>query len=173
MHLPYSSKKMELTNAKEKFIQEWGILCNNWGVNKTMGQIHAVMLLSCKNLCADDIMEQLQISRGNANMNLRALVEWRLIEKRHKPGDRKDYYEAQKDFNEVFRIIVENRKKKEFDPLLKLVDELSEVRPMCIDSNEFCTIVKKIGVYTEKVDRALNVITNSNMDWFSNNIATR
>lgn len=138
-----------------------------------MGQIHAVMLVSSKDLCADEIMEQLQISRGNANMNLRALVEWRLIEKRHKPGDRKDYYEAQKDFNEVFRIIVENRKKKEFDPLLKLVDELSEVQPMCIDSNEFCTIVKKIGVYTEKVDRALNVITKSNMDWFSNNIASR
>ena len=164
---------MELTNAKEKFIQEWGTLCSNWGVNKTMGQIHAVMLVSSKDLCADEIMEQLQISRGNANMNLRALVEWRLIEKRHKPGDRKDYYEAQKDFNEVFRIIVENRKKKEFDPLLKLVDELSEVQPMCIDSNEFCTIVKKIGVYTEKVDRALNVITKSNMDWFSNNIASR
>ena len=138
-----------------------------------MGQIHAVMLVSSKDLCADEIMEQLQISRGNANMNLRALVEWRLIEKRHKPGDRKDYYEAQKDFNEVFRLIVENRKKKEFDPLLKLVDELSEVQPMCIDSNEFCTIVKKIGVYTEKVDRALNVITKSNMDWFSNNIASR
>lgn len=138
-----------------------------------MGQIHAVMLVSSKDLCADEIMEQLQISRGNANMNLRALVEWRLIEKRHKPGDRKDYYEAQKDFNEVFRIIVENRKKKEFDPLLKLVDELSEVQPMCVDSNEFCTIVKKIGVYTEKVDRALNVITKSNMDWFSNNIASR
>ena len=164
---------MELTNAKEKFIQEWGTLCSNWGVNKTMGQIHAVMLVSSKDLCADEIMEQLQISRGNANMNLRALVEWRLIEKRHKPGDRKDYYEAQKDFNEVFRLIVENRKKKEFDPLLKLVDELSEVQPMCIDSNEFCTIVKKIGVYTEKVDRALNVITKSNMDWFSNNIASR
>ncbi len=164
---------MELTNAKEKFIQEWGTLCSNWGVNKTMGQIHAVMLVSSKDLCADEIMEQLQISRGNANMNLRALVEWRLIEKRHKPGDRKDYYEAQKDFNEVFRIIVENRKKKEFDPLLKLVDELSEVQPMCVDSNEFCTIVKKIGVYTEKVDRALNVITKSNMDWFSNNIASR
>ena len=98
---------MELTNAKEKFIQEWGTLCSNWGVNKTMGQIHAVMLVSSKDLCADEIMEQLQISRGNANMNLRALVEWRLIEKRHKPGDRKDYYEAQKDFNEVFRIIVE------------------------------------------------------------------
>jgi DNA-binding transcriptional regulator GbsR (MarR family) len=159
---------MELQSAKEKFIQEWGVLCSNWGVNKTMGHIHALMLVSCRNLCADDIMAQLQISRGNANMNLRALVEWRLIEKRHIPGDRKDYYEAQKDLNEVFKIVIENRKKKEFDPLSKLVDDLKEVQPLCPDSNEFCTVINKIGIYTDKVDRAFNVISSSKMDWFSN-----
>lgn len=159
---------MELQSAKEKFIQDWGVLCSNWGVNKTMGHIHALMLVSSKILCADEIMEQLQISRGNANMNLRALVEWRLIEKRHKPGDRKDYYEAQKDFDQVFKIIIENRKKKEFDPLRKLVDELSEVKPQCSDSNEFCSVLSKIGVYTDMVDRALNVITTSKTELFSN-----
>ena len=126
------------------------------------------MLVSSKILCADEIMEQLQISRGNANMNLRALLEWRLIEKRHRPGDRKDYYEAQKDFDQVFKIIIENRKKKEFDPLRKLVDELSEVKPQCSDSSEFCSVLSKIGVYTDMVDRALNVITTSKTELFSN-----
>ena len=158
---------MDLIQAKEKFIHEWGTLCNNWGVNKTMGQVHALMLVAKDDLCADDIMEELQISRGNANMNLRALLEWRLIEKKHKAGCRKDYYQAQKDLNEVFRIIVENRKKKEFDPLLRLVTDLKSVKPRCEESNEFCQMVNKIGIYTHKVDRALEAITSTKLDWFS------
>jgi DNA-binding transcriptional regulator GbsR (MarR family) len=158
---------MNLNCAKDKFIMEWGTLCGNWGVNRAMGQIHALLLVSANELCADQIMEELKISRGNTNMNLRALMDWRLIEKIHKPGCRKDYFKAEKDMNKVFRIIVENRKKKEFDPLVELLDELKTVEPNCAKSDEFCRVMNSMNVYTHKVDRALSALTNSNFDWIS------
>lgn len=159
--------EMNLNTAKEKFIMEWGTLCGNWGVNRAMGQIHALLLISNDTLCADDIMSELKISRGNTNMNLRALLDWRLIEKYHKPGCRRDYFRAEKDLSKVFRIIVENRKKKEFDPLLELLEEIKEVKPKCDQSNEFCKMVDSLNVYTHKVDRALQVLTSSNLEWFA------
>ncbi len=158
---------MNLSQAKQRFIHEWGTLCTNWGVNKTMGHVHALMLISKDELCADDIMAQLQISRGNANMNIRALLDWGLVEKICKPGCRKDFYKAQKDLTEVFKIIVEKRKKKEFDPLVKLVDDMKVIKPMCDESSEFCQMINKLTIYTHKVDRALDTMTKGKLDWLS------
>lgn len=158
---------MDLLDARSKFIHEWGTLCNSWGVNRAMGQIHALLLISKGSLCADQIMEDLQISRGNVNMNLRALLDWRLIEKKYKTGCRRDYYIAEKDLSKVFRIIIENRKKKEFDPLMELLEDLKVVQPKCDDSNEFCQMINKLNVYSKKVDHALDALTNSKLEWLS------
>ncbi len=158
---------MNLLEARNKFVHEWGILCNSWGVNKAMGQIHALLLISKSALCADDIMEELQISRGNVNMNLRALLDWRLIEKKSKTGCRKDYYLAEKDLGKVFRIIVENRKKKEFDPLLQLLDDLKVVKPKCDDSDEFCKMMNQLNAYSKKVDHAFDALTSTKLEWLS------
>ena len=70
---------MTLTEGKDKFIQSWGTLGTNWGINRTMAQIHALLLVSPESLSAEGIMKELQISRGNANMNLRALIDWGLV----------------------------------------------------------------------------------------------
>ncbi len=158
---------MDLTTARNRFIVEWGTLCGNWGVNKAMGQIHALLLVSKEDMCADDIMSELQISRGNVNMNLRSLLEWRLVEKQCKKGCRRDYYRAEKDMAKVFRLIIENRKKKEFDPLVELLDDMKQVQPLCDDSNEFCRVVGKLTVYTKKVDHALNALTSSKLEWLT------
>ena len=70
---------MQLQEAKEKFVQAWGAFGTNWGINRTMAQVHALLLVSQQALSADDIMESLNISRGNANMNVRALIDWGLV----------------------------------------------------------------------------------------------
>jgi DNA-binding transcriptional regulator GbsR (MarR family) len=76
---------MKLEEAKQQFIQNWGVLGTQWGINRTMAQIHALLLVSSKPLSADDIMSQLQISRGNTNMNVRDLLDWGIVEKVLKP----------------------------------------------------------------------------------------
>ena len=82
---------MELNEAKNKFIQAWGTLGSNWGINKAMAQIHALLLLATEPLSAEDIMQELQMSRGNVNMNLRALMDWGIVKKDLKVGERKEY----------------------------------------------------------------------------------
>lgn len=158
---------MNVTEARDRFVMEWGSLCCSWGYNRAMGHVHAVLLISTSELCADDIMESLQISRGNANMNLRSLLEWGLIEKCYRTGCRKDYYKAEKDMKKVFRIIVEHRKRKEFDPLKRLVQDLQSIKPNCAESKEFCNIIDELNVYTHKVDKAFEILTSQKMDWLS------
>lgn len=158
---------MDLNNAQSKFIQDWGNLSTNWGIKSTMGRIHALLLISSEPLCADEVMEKLSMSRGNANMNLKSLESWKAIKKKCKAGCRKDYYEAEKDFAKVFKYILQERKRRELDPLLALLEEVNKVQPRCTESNEFCTVTKELGRFAKKADRAINVITSSGTEWIS------
>ena len=96
---------MNYHEGKHKFIQAWGTLGSSWGINKVMAQIHALLLISPKSLTTDDIMEELKISRGNANMNIRALMDWGIVEKELIVGERKDHYRAGKDIWELARQV--------------------------------------------------------------------
>jgi len=158
---------MNLDTAQQKFVHNWGNLSTNWGICRTMGQIHALLLVTKGDLCADDVMEKLCMSRGNVNMNLRALESWNLIKKVYKPGVRKDFYEAEKDLSKVFKIIIAERKKKELDPLLGLLDEVDKVQPQCPESSEFCRMTKELHRFAKKADHALNAISSSQAEWIS------
>src|SRR3989442_864988 len=118
---------MKLEEAKQQFIQSWGVLGSQWGINQTMAQIHALLLVAPEAMSADDIMDQLQISRGNANMNIRELMNWDLVDKVLNPGERREFFIAEKDIWKVATRIMQQRKKREFDPLLKTVSELQHV----------------------------------------------
>jgi DNA-binding transcriptional regulator GbsR (MarR family) len=118
---------MQLAEAKAQFIANWGRFGTNWGINRTMAQIHALLLVSPDNLSADEVMEQLNISRGNANMNLRELMDWGLVQKVIVPGERKEFFTAEKDIWKVARQIVKERKKRELDLMIPVLKELSEV----------------------------------------------
>ena len=83
---------MEFKESKEKFIQSWGVLGSSWGINRTMAQIHALLLISPEILSTEEIMDELQISRGNANMNIRGLMDWGIVTKHFKTGERKDFF---------------------------------------------------------------------------------
>ena len=102
---------MQLDEAKDKFIQAWGSLGSNWGINRTMAQVHALLLITPESLSADEIMGALNISRGNANMNIRALIDWGLVQKELKSGERKEFFVAEKDIWEVARRVMLERKK--------------------------------------------------------------
>lgn len=157
---------MTFPEGKDRFIQAWGALGSNWGINRTMAQIHALLLISPHSLSADDIMDELQISRGNANMNLRALMDWNLVYKELKPGERKEFFVAEKDMWEVVRNIILQRKKKELEPMLRVLDELSDVEISNTDSEEFSKVIKDVKLFASKADSTLDSLTKSDSNWF-------
>lgn len=108
-----------LTDLREKFVLHWGEMANSWGINRTMGQIHALLYIAAHPLTADAITQELRISRGNASMSLRALEEWGVIRRTHITGDRRDYYQSVEDVWELARIVTRERKRREFDPMLR------------------------------------------------------
>jgi DNA-binding transcriptional regulator GbsR (MarR family) len=112
----------ELQQAKDDFIAQWGAMGSAWGINRTMAQIHALLMISPEPLSTDQIMEDLQISRGNAHSNLRDLVGWGLIRGVVRKGERKEYFEAEKDVWKVFCTILRERKRREIDPILQVLD---------------------------------------------------
>ena len=158
---------MTLEESKEKFIQSWGALGSSWGINRTMAQIHALLLISQEPLSADEIMEGLQISRGNANMNLRALIDWGLVYKELKQGERREFFRAEKDMWEVVKKIIIQRKKKELAPMLKVLEEVSNVdtegNP---EAEEFQRIIRDIKLFSNKADATLDTLTRADSNWF-------
>ncbi len=157
---------MKYNEGKEHFIKAWGDVSTNWGINKTMGQIHALLLIADKPMNADNIIEELDISSGNANMNIKSLLGWGLIQKKRVDGCRKDYYIADKNLWEVFRKIILERKRKELDPMIQLLEEVSSVEGMCKSSNEFCRMVKELKSFSSKADGALSNFCTSKPNWF-------
>lgn len=157
---------MDLIEGKERFIQAWGALGSNWGVNRTMAQIHALLLLAPEALSAENIMEELKISRGNANMNIRALIDWGLVYKELKPGERKEYFVAEKDLWEVVKHIIIQRKKKELEPMVKVLDEISSVEGDDPASEEFIKMVREIKLFSSKADSTLDTLVKADSNWF-------
>jgi DNA-binding transcriptional regulator GbsR (MarR family) len=159
---------MELEEGKQKFIESWGQLGSNWGISKTMAKVHALLLISHHPLNEDSIINALQISRGNSNTNLRALLDWGLIHKTCKDDCRKDYYTAEKDLWIVCQKIILHRKKKELDPMIQVLEELSDVQNNCEASDEFCKVVKDLKVFSTKADKSLSNLMNAESNWFTN-----
>ncbi len=157
---------MELKEGRDKFVQAWGKLGSQWGINRTMAQVHALLLISTEPQCADEIMQNLKISRGNANMNIRALMDWGLVYKELKTGERKEFFVAEKDMWEVFKKIIIQRKRRELEPVLKVLDEITEVEGLCEHSQEFCKVVRDLKMFSCKADSALETLTRADAKWF-------
>lgn len=113
--------------ALEQFVLLWGEMASAWGINKTMAQIHALLYAEADPLDTDTIMDRLDISRGNANMNLRNLVQWQLVHKVHFKGQRKDFYTAEKDVWNIVSTIVRERQQREVAPIRQNLEECLEV----------------------------------------------
>ena len=159
---------MKFEDAKRQFISTWGELGINWGINRAMGHIHALLLISPDPLSAEEIMEELQISRGNANMNLRALMDWGLAYRSSKPGVRKDFFTAEKDFWNVFRKTLEKRKTKELNPMLDMIQDISKVEVTDRFSEEFKNVIYELDMISSAADNALDKLIQSESNFFLN-----
>ncbi|MCD0489539.1 transcriptional regulator [Pedobacter sp. MC2016-14] len=163
---------MELAEGKQKFIEAWGKLGSEWGINRTMAQVHALLLISPEALTTEEIMETLNISRGNANMTLRDLIGWGLIEKQHKAGERKEYFFADKDTWNIARQVAKERRKRELDPVLKILAELSQLEGDKKDP-QFATFNKSINdinKLAKNVDKTLDTMLKAEESWFWSSI---
>lgn len=158
---------MNLKEAKQQFVQAWGALGTQWGINKTMAQIHALLLLANEPLSTEDVMEQLSISRGNANMNIRELMEWALADKVFKFGERKDYFIAEKDVWKIARQVAKIRKKRELEPIIRLLEQIENIEGAKSDElKSFVKIVHEVRRLAVNADRLIEGIVKSEDSWF-------
>jgi len=133
-----------------------------------MAQIHALLLISPDPLTQDDIMEELNISRGNTNMNIRELINWGLVERVILPGERKEYFTAEKDIWKVVKQIVKERKKRELEPMMQLLDKLEDVEGDKKDKKvktfiDTVSSIKRLGL---QADKTLDVMIKAEENWF-------
>jgi len=112
-----------LADARERFTALWGEMGTNWGIPRTMAQVHALLFVTGEPMNTDEVMGGLGISRGNASMSLRRLVDWGIVSRVHRRGDRKEYFLAEQDVWKMFRTILAERKKREIDPLLVALED--------------------------------------------------
>ena len=160
---------MKLDEAKNKYIQTWGSLATSWGINKTMAQVHALLLVSTKPLSAEDIMEALQISRGNVNMNVRALIDWGIVSKEFVVGERKEFFVADKDIWELFKQITKERKKREIEPVLKVLEDLQQVDDSSEDGMQFKKVLSDLSSVTNTVNNILDNAIKADEHWLLSN----
>ena len=159
---------MEFKEAKNKFVQTWGALGSQWGINKTMAQIHALLMISNEAVSMEDIMEELQISRGNASMNLRALMDWGIVYKEFKAGERREFFTAEKDLDELAVKISRERSKREIKPALKVLKEVSSIDASSSDEEKhFVEQTTKLYDFVLKADNVLDKITEYKDNWLA------
>lgn len=150
MDHPKSNKHQQ---AIDQFVLLWGEMASAWGINKTMAQIHALLYAESDPLDTDSIMGQLSISRGNANMNLRNLLNWQLIQKVHFKGERKDYYTAEKDVWSIVSILIRERHQREIDPIKQnLIEFLKPFDENGNEINEEAEFKERIEEFIEFLD---------------------
>ena len=159
---------MEFKEAKNKFVQTWGALGSQWGINKTMAQIHALLMVSSEAVSMEDVMEELQISRGNASMNLRALMDWGIVYKEYKAGERRGFFTAEKDLDELAVKIARERSKREIKPALKILKEVSSIKASdSIEEKHFIDQTTKLYDFVLKADNVLDKITEYKDNWLT------
>ncbi|NIF06563.1 transcriptional regulator [Chryseobacterium sp. Tr-659] len=157
---------MQLSEAKEKYIQTWGTFATNWGINRTMAQVHALLLASGRPLSTDEVMEELEISRGNANMNLRALIDWGIVKKEFIKGDRKEYFVAEKDVWYLFKQITKERRKREIEPVISFLEELKNIDDKdSEEAKEFIKLMNDFSSVTGKINNIMDLAIKSDDHW--------
>jgi DNA-binding transcriptional regulator GbsR (MarR family) len=124
---PPTPAQQQLRVAQDLFIRRWGEMGQTWGINRTMAEIHALLYICGTPSCTDDVMDRLNISRGNASMSLRSLCDWGIIRRLHKRGERREYFESLTDVWEIFSIIATERKRREMDPVLETIKQCQQM----------------------------------------------
>jgi DNA-binding transcriptional regulator GbsR (MarR family) len=146
----------KLSPVQQKFILHWGEMGTRWGINRTVAQMHALLYMSPKPLNADDIVETLDVARSNVSNSLKELQGWGIVKMVHVLGDKRDHFESMKDVWEMFRVVIDERKKREIDPTMRMLRE-------CIVEAEKD---KATDEYTEQKLRELNDFFATTTAWY-------
>src|ERR1051326_7350238 len=133
-----------LREARDEFVSQWGAIGSAWGINRTMAQIHALLITAPAPLSTDDVMTELKISRGNAHSNLRDLVSWGLVRSVVRKGEGKEFCEAEKDVWRIFCIVIRDRRRRELRPVLAVLKDCSE-RTRGLKSNDAVAFNKQLN----------------------------
>lgn len=157
-HNPPANKDL-----RQAFVSQWGALGSAWGVNRTMAQIHALLMIAAKPMHTEMIMSELQSSRGNTNVNLRELINWGLITKVTYPSDRREYFLAEKDVWKIFCIVARERKRREIEPVLNLLDDSIKKsgQPKTEDEKAFVDQISQLKEFVETADHLMDKIAKS------------
>ncbi|AGC76957.1 GbsR/MarR family transcriptional regulator [Nonlabens dokdonensis] len=155
---------MKLEEGRSKFIQAWGSLGSSWGISKSMAQIHALLLSHPDGLSTDEIMEEVQLSRGNVNTNVRELINWRLVRKETVLGERKEFFIALHDVHSIAQNIMEERKRRELEPVRRLLNELKAAK---LEGNKeeiehFQTLISDLSDFVSQMENLTNLMTKIN-----------
>ena len=110
-----------LSPVQQKFILHWGEMGTRWGINRTVAQIHALLFIAPKPLNAEEIADTLSVARSNVSNSLKELQGWRIVKMVHVLGDKRDHFESMKDVWEMFRVVLDERKKREIDPTIRML----------------------------------------------------
>lgn len=162
---------MNYEEAKIKFISTWGSLGTLWGINKAMAQIQALLFISTEPLSMEDIMSELQISRGNTSMNLRQLMDWGIVTKEIIPGERKEFFTTEKDVQELARIVAKERSRREIKPVIKVLDEVSSIKDDGTQkTKELIKQTKALHELTETADAMINKVVNQKQNWITKSL---
>lgn len=112
-----------LTPVQQKFILHWGEMGTRWGINRTVAQVHALLFISPKPLNAEDIVEALGVARSNVSTSLKELQSWGIVKMVHVMGDKRDHFESMKEVWDMFRVVLNERKRREIDPTTQMLEE--------------------------------------------------
>lgn len=153
-----SEEANRLQVARDEFVTQWGTIGSSWGINRTMAQIHALLIITPHALTTDEVMDELKISRGNAHMNLRELVGWGLVRSVIRKGERKEYFEAEKDVWKMFCIIVRERKRREIRPAIHVLKNCID-RADGLKSPEGAVFTKQTKALCEFMEMADGVLS--------------
>jgi len=151
-------EKNPLQAARDEFVTQWGAMGSAWGINRTMAQIHALLITSQEPLSTDEIMEELKISRGNAHGNLRELVSWGLIRSVVRKGERKEFFEAEKQVWKMFCIVIRERRRRELRPAMEALQRCAE-QTKGLKGAEAAAFTGQIKALSDFLDLTDNVIT--------------
>ena len=162
---------MNYEDAKIKFVSTWGSLGSLWGINKAMAQIQALLFISTQPLSMEDIMAELQISRGNTSTNLRQLMDWGIVTKELIPGERKEYFTTEKDVQELTRIIAKERSRREIQPVIKVLHDVSSIKDDGTEkTKELIKQTKDLHDLTRDADAMINKLVNQKQNWITKSL---
>ncbi len=147
----------KLSSVQQKFVLHWGEMGTRWGINRTVAQVHALLFISPGPLNADDIVETLAVARSNVSTSLKELQGWGIVKLVHVLGDKRDHFESMKDVCEMFRVVLDERKKREIDPTMRLLHECIAEAEKDKDPDE----------YTLERLRDLNTFFENTTAWYA------